>query len=101
MAGKECQESSSQLLSCQYKVGSDLLISIDGIGGLGTGISFLKSDSYGDFYAVYGVMHGCVIVKSGRKRYENNFYDNFLDYAFISPKNGKVYESWMSCQDGF
>ncbi len=36
LAGKECQESSSQLLSCQYKVGSDLLISIDGIGGLGT-----------------------------------------------------------------
>lgn len=89
--GKVCKEESNQLLSCQYKVGNDLHISLDGIGAPDTGITFIKSNSDGDFYATYGIRHGCVIVKS--RPYQG--------YSFISPKNGRIYKGWRECQSGY
>ena len=91
LAGKECKASGNNSISCQYKIGKSLHISIDGIGERDTGISFLKSDIDGDFFATYGIRHGCVIIKSLQR---------VGDYAFISPKNGKVYKYWTSCEEG-
>ena len=97
LAGKKCTETSSQSLSCEYKVGKTLHVSIDGIGDPDTGITFMKSDFDGDFYATFGIGHGCVIVKSGL----NKKGRDFAGYAFISPKNGKVYNDWQDCKSGY
>jgi hypothetical protein len=61
----------------------------------------MKSDIDGDFYATYGVLHGCVIIKRGTKvNFKNNPGLSF-DYSFISPKNGKVYKDWGKCEISF
>lgn len=100
---KKCKETPSREISCEYKVGKDLHLSVDGIGGEWTGIAFMKSDYDGDFYAAFGIRHGCVIVKRGKKNWKNvadHGPGSPFDYAFISPKNGKVYRDWTDCKDG-
>jgi len=101
--GKSCKEDNSQQLEGNYQVGKDLHIAITGIGQPDTAITYMKSDFYGDFYATYGVMHGCIIVKRGPKGVTAEDYGvgSFFDYAFISPKNGKVYTDWEKCQAAF
>ena len=94
LKGKQCQETSSQQLGCEYRIGKTLHISIDGIGRTDTGITFMKSDSNGDFYASIGVLHGCVIVKRNPPDLDPPFTS---DYAFISPRSGKVYRTWTEC----
>ena len=96
--GKTCQESSGQLIECDYKIGKSLHISIAGLGQPDTGVSFMRSDFDGDFYATFGVMHGCVIVKPGKKNITPDYLPTF---AFISPKNGKVYKDWQECQSSY
>ncbi len=95
--GKSCKESGSQRLDCTYRVGRDLYIAIAGIGMPDTGINFYASSLEGDFYASVGLLHGCIIVTPGKLAESNE--DG--DYAFISPKNGKVYKDWRSCKKGF
>ena len=95
---KKCQEGASQLLACDYKIGKSLHISINGIGAPDTGISFMKSDFYGDFYGTYGIGHSCIIVSSGNN---NGKGKSYYDYAFISPKNGKVYKDWTECKSSY
>lgn len=96
--GKTCQESSGQSIDCDYKVGKSLHISIAGLGQPDTGVTFMKSDFDGDFYATFGVMHGCVILKPGKKSLTPGYVPTF---AFISPKNGKVYKDWEECQSAY
>jgi hypothetical protein len=96
--GKTCQESHGQLIECDYKIGKSLHISIAGLGQPDTGVSFMRSDFNGDFYATFGVLHGCVIIKPGKKNIAAGFLPTF---AFISPKNGKVYEGWQECQSSY
>lgn len=91
VAGKSCQENKNQSLSCSYKAGKSLLIEIAGIGSPDTGVGFLKSDFNGDYYAKYGVLHGCIIV---------NRTSDLNSFAFISPKNGKIYRTWQECKTG-
>jgi len=93
LKGKQCQETSSQQLGCEYRIGKTLYISIDGIGRTDTGITFMKSDVNGDFYASIGVLHGCVIVKRNPKLADLHAYN----YAFISPRSGEVYRTWTEC----
>lgn len=89
LSNKKCQESSNQLLSCSYKADKSLHVEIAGIGGASTGIAFIKSDFNGGYYGKFGLLHGCVIINNS---------NNFGDFAFISPKNGKIYKDWPSCQ---
>lgn len=97
IAGKTCKESLAQAIECDYKIGKDLHIQIAGIGDPDTGVAFLKSDSNGDYYASFGLNHGCIIVKRGMQSH----FDRVSYYAFISPKNGKVYRDWIECKSGF
>ena len=101
-SGKVCKQTPSHEFSCEYKVGNDLHFTIDGVGGEWTGITFLKSDFDGDFYAKFGLRHGCVIVRRGKKNWKSDAGDgpgSPSDYAFISPKNGKVYRDWDACKE--
>jgi hypothetical protein len=94
LSGKVCKEGDTQAISCEYRIGDGLHFSIDGIGQPDTGITFMKSSFNGDFYATYGLLHGCVIIKRGPKSVTSSNFTgpgSFTDYAFVSPKNGKVY----------
>ena len=104
LSGKACKTGITQSLSCEYRVGNGLHFSIDGIGQPDTGITFKKSSIVGDFYATYGLLHGCVIIKRGPKGITSpNVHGpgSFTDFAFVSPKNGKVYKNWEECNSAF
>lgn len=61
-----------------------------------TGITFARADfPQGDYYAQFGLRHGCVIVKHGP---DSRLFG--LDFAFVSPINGKVYKTWEECKEG-
>jgi hypothetical protein len=91
LAGKRCEESERQQIDCEYHIGKDLWISIPGIGQRDVGVTFMKADFDGDYYASFGLMHSCVIIKPGKKTED-------FDFAFISPRTGKVFKSWPECQ---
>ena len=93
--GKSCVEQRSQQIDCDYKIGTDFWLSIAAVGSRDAGITFMKSDLNGRYYGTVGVAHGCVIVKTGT----GNPTRNPSDLAFVSPKNGKVYHDWPSCQE--
>jgi hypothetical protein len=98
LKGKTCKEDTRrQQLDCDYKVGKSLRVSIAGVGQSDAAIAFMKSDYDGDFFGKVGILHGCVIVGRGGKRLP----DDPLGFAFISPKNGKVYADWQECKAGY
>lgn len=92
VASKRCTESQSQQLECNYQIGRDLWITVSGIGQKDGAVTFMKANFDGDYYGTFGVMHQCVIVKPGKK------IADFVDYAFISPRTGKVFRTWQECQ---
>jgi hypothetical protein len=102
LAGKRCQTGTwDQTVSCEYVVGTGLKFTIAGIGQPDTAVTFMKSSFDGDFYATFGILHGCVIVKRGTTgvNSEDAFEPGGLaDYAFVSPSNGKVYKRWEECK---
>jgi len=96
LSGKKCSESDQQL-NCEYKVGRDLEFSIAGIGVPDTSITFTRTMGLeGEYYASFGLMHGCIIIKHGKN---SNLF--FKDFAFVSPKNGKVYRTSDSSKLAF
>lgn len=95
--GKQCQENPGQSLECEYRIGKTLHIAITGIGQTDSAITFLTSDFKGDFYAAIGVLHGCVIVKPTLELIN---LQHAFDFAFISPRTGKVYRTWQECGSG-
>ncbi len=90
--GMSCSQISTGSLECNYKIGKDLVINIAGIGDNDAGVTIFKSNGLdGDYYPTFGILHGCIIVKPGKKA------GRIFDYAFISPKTGKVYNTWQEC----
>ena len=72
LEGKNCETSAlDQTISCEYIVGTGLTFAIVGIGLPDTAITFMKSSFDGDFYATFGLLHGCVIIKRGTKGVES------------------------------
>ena len=102
LEGRKCETGTwDQTLSCEYAVGTGLKFAIAGIGQPDTAVTFMKSSFDGNFYATFGLLHGCVIVKRGTKGVESEDAfepGGFADYAFVSPRNGKVYRSWEQCE---
>ena len=99
LQGKECRVVKNQTFVCDYNVGKDLKFRLEGIGLQGAGISFLRSSAAGDFFAMYGLGHGCVVVKRGKKGITTKRGPgSSADAAFVSPKSGKVYTKWKQCQ---
>ena len=94
--GTACRQSAKGSLNCIYAVGRDLEFSITAAGEADAGISFLRSSIKGDYYARFGVLHGCIIVAQG----EATTQLAPIDYAYVSPKTGRVYKSWQECQSG-
>ena len=90
--GMSCSQISTGSMECIYKIGNDLVISIAGVSENDAGITIYKSNGIeGDYYPTFGILHGRIIIKPGEKA------GRIFDYAFISPKNGKVYGTWQEC----
>lgn len=94
-AGRKCGVDSLKQMTCEFKIGKSLQFSIVDIGNTFSGVTFFKSDWDGDYYASVGGLHSCVIVKPGSQNPRSVL--NHL--AFISLKNGKVYEKWERCKE--
>jgi hypothetical protein len=98
VAGTRCTQGTGQQLVCTYYVPDVLRIQITAVGEPDGRIDFLKSDIDGDYYAALGLTHGCIIVTPGNAL-RNREVDRFFDFAFIAPRNGKVYRAWQECQN--
>jgi hypothetical protein len=97
--GVSCKATQQGAMECLYKVGRDLEFSISAVGESDAGISFTRSSYSGDYFASFGVLHGCVIVKYGQSGLkELNEAKSPFAYAFVSPHNGRVYREWRECQ---
>lgn len=94
LKGKSCSEQTSQQIDCDYKIGNDFWLSIAAVGQPIATIHFMKSDYNGMYYGSYGGLHGCAMVHRGRLSQPSDP----LDIAYVSKKNGKVYQDWSSCQ---
>lgn len=89
--------------TCEYRVGRSLYFTIEGVGTADVLIIFHSASEEGDYYAEVWASGGafwtsrssldCVIVRAGdalgRERY--------LDKAFVSPRDGKVYRTQEDC----
>jgi hypothetical protein len=93
--GATCTQNAAGNRICRYKVGR-LEISIAAVGEPDAGISVLHSDINDDYYARFAVLHGCVIVAAG-KAAPKEALAPAGDFAFISPRDGKVYKTWQEC----
>ncbi len=94
IAGMKCTQNSMGSMECNYRVGRSLHFAIAGVGDADAAITFFASSFEGDYYATVGVLHGCVIVKSGKAAPAGV---SVLDFAFVSPRTGKVYADWTEC----
>jgi len=93
VAGMACKQNPAGSLECEYRVGRSLYFAVVGVGDKDAAITFYSTSIDGDYYASVGVAHGCVIVKPG----ELTLKSRPFDFAFVSPRNGKVYADWQSC----
>lgn len=97
LQGKKCQEGYAQQIDCDYRIGDDFWLSITGVGVVDAGVTFMKSDFGGKYYGTYGLQHGCVVVKA--KKLDKT--TALPDFAFVSPRNGKIYKNWQDCKAGY
>jgi hypothetical protein len=95
--GASCKLNQQGALECTYKIGRDLEFIISAVGEPDAGISFTRSNyKGGDYYATFGILHGCVVVKHGERGLQDS--KSASEYAFVSPRNGRVYREWRECQ---
>jgi hypothetical protein len=99
VAGKECKPGPKGTTTCRYRVGESLDFIIEGIGSPDASIMFLKSDFDGDFYASYSPKYECVIVKRGLEKQRSKRRSPLV--AYVSPKNGDVFNDRYKCKSGY
>ena len=95
--GAMCEQNATGARLCTYRVGKDLEFSIAGVGEPDAGISFIRSDFAGDFYARMGMQHRCVIVSPGKRAPKTATLGEGY-FAFVSPRTGLVYRTWPECE---
>jgi hypothetical protein len=101
LRGRRCAQVGAveRRTDCEYRVGKGLEFVIAGVGEPDAGITIVRANGYdGDYYATVGVPEGCVIVNPGRGTARAAVRAGGQpNYAFVSPRTGKVYTSWQSC----
>jgi hypothetical protein len=78
---------------CQYSIGDGLQFRIVSVGAEDAGIEFDKVLPNSPYLAAMSMRHGCVIVEP---RSQKNAAQ-LPQFAFVSPRNGKVYHTWEDC----
>ena len=92
--GSSCTQNAQGNRIGKYDIGSDLRISIAAVGSFAAGISFLRSDITGDFFARMSFQHRCVIVAAVKKA-PKEALTALGQFAFISVRTGLVYRTWQ------
>ena len=95
VSGMECRQNLQGDRECNYHVGRSLHFGIAGVGQKDPSIYFYEASMKGDYFALFASSHGCVVVKPGLALPELQR----LDLAFVSPKNGRVYQTWETCAE--
>jgi hypothetical protein len=102
LIGKNCEIYENQSIACEYQVGEGLHFVITDIGGQAGAVSFWKSSRESDFYAAFGLRHGCIVVRRGTQSVASipEAAQKLIDdVAYVSPANGKVYREWQKCMN--
>lgn len=85
--------SAESQMVCDYSVGDGLQFRVIAVGAADAGIEFEKVLPNSPYRAAMSLKHGCVIVEP---RAENSA-GRLPQFAFVSPRTGKVYHSWEDC----
>lgn len=93
VTGRRCFKNQSGDLECDYRVGRSLHFGIVGVGKPDGSLYFYSASFEGDYFAVVGLSHGCVVVRPGKALTP----ERVADLTFVSPRNGKVYQTWEEC----
>lgn len=93
VGGMNCHQNLSRDMECNYRVGRSLHFGIVSVGQKDASIYFYSAAMDGDYFAVFGLSHGCVVVKPGLAMPQ----DQRVELAFVSPRNGRVYQTWQTC----
>ena len=78
---------------CEYSVGDGLQFRILAVGAADAGIEFEKVLPSSPYRAAMSLKHGCVIVE----RQSSSNTASAPQFAFVSPRTGKVYHTWQDC----
>ena len=90
-----CRQNQQSDRECNYRVGRSLHFGIAGVGRKDASIYFYEASKTGDYFALFGLSDGCVVVKPGLALPVLQR----VDLTFVSPKNGRVYRTWESCSE--
>ena len=106
VSGMNCQQNSLGDMECNYRVGRSLHFAIAGVGRKDASIYFYEASMNGDYFALLGLSHGCVVVRPGMDRQAppgtsklEQDWNRLSDLAFVSPQNGRVYRTWETCAE--
>jgi hypothetical protein len=100
LEGKLCRALPTQSIECRYTVGKDLQFTIGRIRETDAGLSLIRSDRQGDFYADVGVFPGCIrITRRVPSAVTASTVDSggTTDVAFVSIRTGTVYRHAEDC----
>lgn len=93
LSGMRCFENAVGDSECDYQVGDSLHFGVAGVGTPDGSIYFYSASFEGDYFAVVGIEHGCIVVRPGLSA----DLDRRIDLAFVSPRTGNVHRSVDSC----
>ena len=82
---------------CEYRVGEDLHFEILAVGQPDATVTIYRANFDGDYYLSLGGIHNCVVVNEGMRTKAQLGPITLEAFAFVSSKNGKVYDDWASC----
>jgi hypothetical protein len=91
--GMSCKQRQTGEMDCEYQVGQSLRFGISGVSQPDAAVMFYKVDAADEYYAGVIALHGCVVIRPARSAGA----DSVARFAFVSPRDGKVYRDWQSC----
>jgi hypothetical protein len=95
--GMRCRQHASGRMDCEFRAGTGLRFTVNGVGQEDVVITVVQSDSAGDYTASVVPLHGCVVVKPIPSADKPPAADSVSTFAYVSPRTGKVYPTWATC----
>lgn len=96
--GANCNLVPDGSLRCFYTVGEDLRFELRRIGEPDVALRILRSLARGHYIADAELLSGCVFVRHGPEGVAAGGLR--FDYAFVSGRNGLVYDTLEDCRAG-
>lgn len=94
--GARCDLEPDGGLACRYRVGRDLEFDLRRVGERDVELRLIRSSEAGDYRADREMMGRCVFVRHGARGRDAGGSE--FTYAFVSGRNGFVYQSLRECR---